>query len=109
MTHPIGYYTNCAQAQKLVEKFGEGSHSVLPALSERDRAALIAISAMYFYRLRTGFPVDDTENVSLSELYMTLLEVEGGYATKSMKEAIDILMGIEAKDAINILAFLVQS
>ena len=97
---PIGYFTACPQGQALVRRFGDRDLAELPSV---DRAALVAILGLYLYNTAVH-----GESSSLGTAAYDSLTIYDDQTTIALREAIDILDGITADEAIAIIQFLVQ-
>jgi hypothetical protein len=96
---PIGYFTDCRQAEDLVRKFGDKELKELPDI---DQAALVVALAGLMMANIAGITVD------VSEAAEACIPVAYDLTSDAIQEALVILDGITPDDAIGILQFLVQ-
>jgi hypothetical protein len=101
MARAIGYYTDCAQGQTLVNRFGEYS---LDGLPQSDQAALlVALSGMVLAH-SIGFDASTVLDAAAD----VLPEDYTAYCGDDLDEAIAILEDVTPDDAIRVIRFLTQ-
>jgi len=99
MLRPIGYFTDCRQAQDLVKKFGDHD---LKQLDQIDQCALVVALSGLMMASTAGL------TVTLEEAAEACIPSTYDYTSDSVQEAIAILDGISPDEAVNVLQFLVQ-
>jgi hypothetical protein len=96
---PIGYFTDCRQAQDLVRKFGDKELKQLPDI---DQAALVVALGGLMMANIAGVAVN------VSEAAEACIPQAYDYTSDAIQDALTILDGITPEEAIGVLQFLVQ-
>jgi hypothetical protein len=118
MAHQIGHFTECAQVQALVKRFGE---QALSQLSDVDKAALIIVLGGFVLSSTVGvvdrrhvkyeddeFVDDDIEILTLEQSLDEFIPRRFNDTSESFDDLIGFLEGIDTNDANNIIHFLTQ-
>jgi hypothetical protein len=101
MTHPIGYFSDCIQAQRFADRFGDFN---LQHMQPADHFSMLAILGQFLY-----------QTVLFGEGEITLLDAAADSVhpddeseAEELAEAVALLEGITAEQAVQVIQFIVQ-
>jgi hypothetical protein len=100
MAHPLNYFIQFEQGEKLVKRFGDRE---LDGLSQTDQTALLAILAHFIYMCQASEAI-----LPIAHTASDAIQPDDDLTTGAINEAIAILEGITPGQALPLIGFLVQ-